>query len=162
MKTPAHTINIEVDFEDLPSSIEPTIQQAALEALAVLEPEQQIELTILVCDEDYMRELNLTYRGQDKTTDVLSFEDRVEDPDSKIIYMGDIAISYPAALKQSLHMGHALEAEMSLLTVHGILHLFGYDHQGESDKEEMWAIQAKIMASLGFSNIAILSDDIDA
>lgn len=162
MKTRSHNVNIEADLDDLPASIEPNIQLAAIKALAELEPDQQIELTILVCDDDYMRELNLTYRGQDKTTDVLSFEDRFEDPESKTIYMGDIAISYPTALKQSLRLGHSLEAEIALLTVHGILHLFSYDHQGESDKEEMWSIQARIMASLGYSNIAILTDDSDA
>jgi len=49
--------------------------------------------------------------------------------------MGDIAISYPAALRQSTTAGHDIQAEMSLLTVHGVLHLFGYDHQNDNEKK---------------------------
>lgn len=162
MKIPAHVINIEIDQVYLPTSIKPAIQRAASEALPFLAADQQIELTILICDDEYMQELNLTYRGQDKTTDVLSFEDRFEVPGSEMTYMGDIAISYPTALKQASRLGHALEAEISLLTVHGILHLFGHDHQDEAEKQEMWSIQAKIMESIGFSNITILTDDSSA
>jgi len=162
MRTPAHTINIEVNLEDLQASIEPTIQKAAYEALIFLASDQHIELSILICDDDYMQDLNLTYRGEEKTTDVLAFDNRFEVPGGDMTYMGDIAISYPTALNQSLRLGHNLEEEVSLLTVHGILHLFGYDHHDDVEKKEMWSIQTKIMASMGYMNTANLTDDSDA
>lgn len=155
-------INIEINYPDLPDHIKQSIHLAASKALSTLVEEKQVELTVLICDDDYMQELNFTYRGQDKTTDVLSFEDRFEIPDTEITYMGDIAISYPTATKQSLSFGHNLVAEISLLTIHGVLHLFGYDHQDQPKKSEMWAIQSKILASLGFSKIDNLMDDFDA
>lgn len=162
MKTPDHVINFEDNLLDSSSSIEPVIQRAARASLSFLSLDKQIELTILVCDDDYMQELNLTYRGLDKTTDVLSFENRFEVPGTEMTYIGDIAISHPTAQRQASRLGHELEAELSLLTVHGILHLFGYDHLDEVEKVEMWSIQSKIMASLGYPNIHLLTDDVDA
>lgn len=155
-------VNIELNYPDLPAHIEQTINLAADKALSTLAEEKQVELTVLVCDDDYMQELNLTYRGLDKTTDVLSFEDRFEIPGTDITYVGDIAISYPTAAKQASNFGHDLVAELSLLTIHGILHLFGYDHKDKKSKVEMWGIQSNIMASLGHPNIVTLADDVDA
>lgn len=154
-----HQINIEYQYDEGQLKVGKSIRTAALSALSILAPVQKIQITVLVCDDEYMRSLNLTYRGVDKTTDVLSFENQYTLPDSTVLYLGDIAISYPAALRQSIIAGHNLTAEISLLTVHGILHLFGYDHQNDNDKNAMWDKQNQILLSLGYEGMTIIGDE---
>ena len=154
-------VNIEINHHDFPNRLENSITQAVNLTLTFISKGQQVEITVLICDDEYMRKLNLTYRGLDKTTDVLSFEDSFEIPGSNATYMGDIAISYPTAVRQAEALGHTVDAEISLLAVHGVLHLFGFDHQDAQQKEAMWAVQSKIMTTLGFPNIATVADGYD-
>jgi probable rRNA maturation factor len=77
-----------------------------------------------------LRKLNRTYAGEDHTTDVLSF---AGDGD----HLGDIAISWPATLRQSKEYGHPETTELALLSVHGLLHLAGWDHASASERKEM-------------------------
>jgi probable rRNA maturation factor len=147
---PKHKISIVVECADFHTLLQKVIQTAALKAFSSLDLDTPHEISILVSDDKKMSELNYRYRGLDKTTDVLSFENIISLPDSSAIYQGDIAISYPMALRQSKVMGSPIESELSLLTIHGVLHLFGYDHAEETEKKEMWAIQSRILSSLGF------------
>lgn len=157
-----HQVNFELQTKDVPVNIKKFIQTAALTALSSLENNHEFQITVLLCDDEYMRNLNLTYRGIDKTTDVLSFEDRYSLPDSTVLYLGDIAISYPTAMRQAALAGHDISAEISLLTVHGVLHLLGYDHQTISDQKEMWSVQNLILTSLGYAGIKITGAESDA
>ncbi len=157
-----HQVNIELQTKDATANIKKFIQTAALTSLSMLETNNEIQLTVLLCDDAYMRNLNLTYRGIDKTTDVLSFEDRYSLPGSTVLYLGDIAISYPTAMKQTSIAGHDISAEISLLTVHGVLHLLGYDHQTIIDQKEMWSVQNHILTSLGYAGIKITEAESDA
>ena len=120
-------------------------------ALAVLEHEGVLpgDLTIVLTDDDTIRDLNLRYAGLDQTTDVLSFEDGSLDPETARTYYGDVIISVPAALRQAKTANHSLQNELTLLTVHGLLHLLGYDHAQPPDKERMWATQTAILKMLG-------------
>ena len=105
-------------------------------------------VSIMVTDNEHIRELNQRYRGIDKPTDVLAFETDFLDPDLETRYLGDVVISYPQAKFQAESRGHTIEAELQLLVVHGILHLLGYDHDTEANKSEMWSMQSKILRKL--------------
>jgi probable rRNA maturation factor len=109
----------------------------------------ECELTVLVEDDERVHELNLQFLGIDAPTDVLSFPSDEIDPESGNRYLGDIIISYPKALAQSQQAGHTVESELQLLVVHGCLHLLGYDHAEEGEKQKMWAVQAEILQELG-------------
>ena len=103
------------------------------------------ELTLVLGNEDQIQELNRKFRNIDQPTDVLSFKDDLQDPDSGIAYFGDVIVAVPIAEAQAMSAGHSIEAELSLLVVHGILHLFDYDHSTEVEEEEMWEIQSQIL-----------------
>ena len=104
-------------------------------------------LTIIFIDDEKMHELNKTYRGIDRTTDVLSFayEDN-ENIDIGIRMLGEIFVSIPKMKKQAIEYGHSETRELSFLVVHGILHLLGYDHTlGKKEEEEMFRRQELVL-----------------
>ncbi|MBK7896186.1 MAG: rRNA maturation RNase YbeY [Candidatus Promineifilaceae bacterium] len=109
------------------------------------------EVTLLLTDDDQLKSLNKTYRGIDAPTDVLSFEsgDSMPGMEGDEAYLGDIIISLPTAERQAKEGGHSLKAELQLLTVHGTLHLLGFDHEEPDEKDRMWWTQASILAQLG-------------
>ena len=113
------------------------------------------DLTIVLTDDAQLHELNRDYLGIDAPTDVLSFPASETDPETARRYLGDILISVPRAEEQARAAGHALEAEAQLLTVHGTLHLLGYDHASTAEKARMWKAQAEILARLGLLDIEI-------
>ena len=131
------------------------LERAALLALEHESVERGTEVTILVTGDEDMRLLNLEYRGEDASTDVLSFTALEPDPETGSPYLGDIVISVDRAREQAGAAGHPLEAEMQLLVVHGILHLCGHDHADPPQKQRMWAAQAGILGRLGLSGIKI-------
>lgn len=106
-------------------------------------------LLIRITDNEELKSLNMQYRGIDKTTDVLSFPTDFMDPDLDSQYLGDVVIAFPKAEEQSKMRGHSVEAELQLLVVHGVLHLLGYDHADQRQKEEMWSLQSRILKKLG-------------
>lgn len=122
------------------------------------QPGREIEVTLVVTDDAQVKELNRQFRKLDMVTDVLSFPSDEIDLDTGLPYLGDILISYPQAQLQALQAGHPVESELQLLTVHGMLHLLGFDHASEEEKKEMWTIQASILGNLGLAGIKILED----
>jgi probable rRNA maturation factor len=96
---------------------------------------------IIFIDDEYMHKLNNTYRGIDKTTDVLSFPN----DDEKSKSLGDVFISLPMAKKQAETLKHSVLREIGFLAVHGYLHLVGFDHQTELEEEVMTAEQNRIL-----------------
>jgi probable rRNA maturation factor len=109
------------------------------------------EISIVLVGEDRMRQFNLQFRDTDKPTDVLAFSDGSVDPDSKTTYHGDIIICIPIAKKQASVSGNSISDELSLLAVHGVLHLLGYEHDTQDSKSAMWAEQSAILQKLGCS-----------
>lgn len=97
------------------------------------------EISIVLCDDAFIRSLNAQYRGKDKPTDVLSFAQ--DDPE----ILGDIVISLPTAARQAEAAGWALENEVVLLGVHGLLHLLGHD---DETAQGAWEMQGKTEAVL--------------
>jgi probable rRNA maturation factor len=148
---------ISVQFaKHLPLPIDPQIkkrdlQRAAQATLLQAGASPGAALTIVISDDEQLQALNRQFLGIDAPTDVLSFPAEDADPDTQGIYLGDILISYPQALAQSRSGGHTILDEVQLLVVHGVLHLLGYDHAEEAEKEKMWAKQAEVLQSLGCS-----------
>jgi probable rRNA maturation factor len=106
-------------------------------------------LTVMIVDDEHIREMNQRYRGIDKPTDVLAFPADFEDPDLESHYLGDVVLSYQRAQSHAEARGHKVEEELQLLIIHGVLHLLGYDHDTADRKEEMWSLQNRILADLG-------------
>ena len=141
----------------LQTSLAPDILEHA--ALAVLVHQSADgDLTIVLTDDAQLHELNRDYLGIDAPTDVLSFPASETDPETARRYLGDILISIPRAEEQAQAAGHALEAEVQLLAVHGTLHLLGYDHAEAGEKTRMWKAQAEVLERLGLSGIEIKED----
>jgi probable rRNA maturation factor len=109
----------------------------------------EYDLTIVIDGDERIRKLNNQFLNQDAPTDVLSFPAEHEDPDTGHNYLGDIIISYPQAVQQADAAGHALSAELTLLVIHGLLHLLGYDHDSPEAKADMWFVQDQVLYILG-------------
>ena len=149
-------LELDENYRDLvPDEI---LQEAALKALQLDYPEDFPSLTIKITDDQEIQDLNATYRSMDKVTDVLSFEADYMDPDLGSRYLGDVVISYPQAADQAEKQGHAIESELQLLAIHGVLHLMGYDHGSMEEKELMWSKQKQILDQLGLE-ITVLDED---
>ncbi|MCW7471472.1 rRNA maturation RNase YbeY [Leptospira kanakyensis] len=99
---------------------------------------QSLELSILLVNDELMQEINLERRGYDKTTDVLSFPLYSDSPPIPFQILGEVVISMDTCRRQAKEIGHSIIDEFYRLLVHGILHLFGYDHEtNEEDAIQM-------------------------
>jgi probable rRNA maturation factor len=139
-------VNIAEPYRSLVSAS--TFEKAARAALQQLSAGTDSGLSIILTDDNQLRRLNRQFLGIDAPTDVLSFPAGYTDPDSGTLYLGDVLISYPRAQKQAEAAGHAVDAELQLLVVHGVLHLLGHDHEDEEGKERMWSVQTEVLAQL--------------
>jgi probable rRNA maturation factor len=117
---------------------------------------EDVEVGVLWADDAYIRTLNRDYRGKDCATDVLSFAMQDEGEDEPVleddplaeILLGDIVISLETAQRQAEEYGHGMDREIAFLLVHGMLHLLGYDHGEESERQVMRQEEEKILAAL--------------
>lgn len=123
-------------------------QKAEIILKAIGLPDAQ--LSILITDDAEIRTLNRDYRGRDNPTDVLSFsqiEGGFENVEPDLL--GDVVISLDTAKRQADEKGHPVELEITILLVHGTLHLAGYDHEGKkSDAEKMLNKERELLALL--------------
>ena len=113
-----------------------------------------VEVGVTFLDDATIQELNRDYRDKDRPTDVLSFAlnegdepEIVDAPEEELL--GDILISLETTARQAEEYGHSLERELAYLTVHGMLHLLGYDHEEPADQAEMRLEEEAVLASLG-------------
>lgn len=107
--------------------------------------------SIIFVDNKKIREINKTYRNIDRETDVISFaleDDKTFNTDA-FRFLGDIYISIDRAKDQAKEYGHSLKREIAFLSVHGFLHLLGYDHMTKEDEEVMFNLQEEILDSYG-------------
>ncbi len=125
-------------------SVRRTIKKSARGAFRTLEKGGKRAVSILVCDNARIKELNAAWRNIDKETDVLSFP--MED-EGKML--GDIVLSLEKAYEQAEEYGHSAAREIGFLTVHSMLHLYGYDHIEEDDRVEMRKMEEQILTELG-------------
>lgn len=106
---------------------------------------------VILVDNDYIHKLNKEYRNIDKVTDVISFalEDNKDFVNLDFRVLGDIYISIPKAKEQSLSYNHSFLREFAFLTIHGLLHLLGYDHMVKEEEVKMFAKQEEILNEYG-------------
>ena len=138
--------------ENLPSQAQFTRWIArALAHEAQIEDFPQTEMTVRIVDEAESHALNLTYRGKDKPTNVLSFP--FEAPEGiNLPLIGDLVICRQVVEREAREQQISPESHWAHLAVHGTLHLLGYDHIDEREAEEMEALETEIMQSLGFAD----------
>jgi len=138
---------------------EGSLRRLAAEVLSQEEAKGETELSLIITDDEAIRELNRRFRGVDAPTDVLAFgtgtEEHFVSAPERPPYLGDVVISYQRALAQAEELGHAVAEELKLLVIHGILHLLGYDHQEEDAARKMREREERIWSDsqmLGWSD----------
>ena len=141
-----------------PDEIEETVKKA-VEMVGMLYGVEATEVSVTLTDNAYIHTLNRQYRNIDRPTDVLSFAlNESEEPEiangPEVNVLGDIIISVERAEEQAKEYGHSLQREIAFLTVHGMLHLLGYDHMEEEERKEMEQGQRFVMEKLGISREA--------
>ena len=111
----------------------------------------EAQLTVRITDEAEIRELNATYRGKDKPTNVLSFPFEAP-PGVDIPLLGDIIVCAAVVAREAQEQGKPLEAHWAHMVIHGTLHLLGYDHIEETEAEEMEGLEIRLLRDLGYAN----------
>ena len=128
-------------------------QKAAEAALAVTyEADGEFEASVMLTDDAQIRELNRTWRGNDKPTNVLSFPAPEQPGSSGPRHLGDIALAYETLVRESEEESKELAHHFAHLIVHGVLHLLGYDHEVEAEAEIMEGLEVKALATLGIAD----------
>ncbi len=110
-------------------------------------------LSIIFVDEKEIQQINREYRNKDRITDVISFalEDNASFLPEEVRVLGDIYICIPRMKEQANAYGHSEKRELSFLTVHGLLHLLGYDHEQKEEEEVMFKLQDEILDKLNIT-----------
>lgn len=108
---------------------------------------------IIITDNEYIHKINKEYRGIDRPTDVISFalEDNTDFIEPEFRVLGDIYISLDKAKEQASLYEHSFLRELAFLTIHGLLHLLGYDHMNEEDEKVMFSKQDEILNEFGIT-----------
>jgi probable rRNA maturation factor len=144
-------------------------QRVTETTLKILDIKGKTEISLAIVGNGRMKRLNKMYRGKNRVTDVLAFGDKsvlpylakafprlkkgedikfVEPPDG-VKRLGEIVICYPQAKKQAKRLGHPLEKELTILLIHGILHLVGYEHErGGKEEKEMQEMEEQIFKQI--------------
>lgn len=128
----------------------PELETVKKVLLGAIEKEKlkNVSFNLIIVDNEYIHELNKSYRNIDRETDVITFaledEDSIVLPDNMRI-LGDIYISIDKAKEQSKEYGHSLLRELSFLAVHGFYHLLGYDHQTKEEEKIMFQKQEEVL-----------------
>lgn len=141
-----HEISINIDG---PFDVDvQAVELAAWYALDMAEAPVPSALTVQLTRTEVVHQLNRDYAQDDYATDVLSFPSEGDPYDTEPgepPYLGDVIIAVPIAQEQARTAGHTLMAEIQLLTIHGTLHLIGYDHDTPESQATMWALQSAAM-----------------
>jgi len=120
-------------------------------AATALQGQDESVLTIRIVDRDESRQLNSRFRGRDAATNVLSFP--AELPEAvDLPLLGDIVLCAPLIAEEARSQGKPAESHWAHLTIHGVLHLLGYDHQEAAQAEAMEELEIKLLGSLGIPN----------
>ena len=146
--------SIFVDLQIATENIDglPTEEQIVQWATAAVQPEgDEVEMTVRIVDEAESHKLNLTYRGKDRPTNVLSFP--FECPDEvELPLLGDLVICHQVVEREAAEQEKPLMSHWAHMVVHGSLHLLGYDHIEDNEAEEMESLETQIMQGLGFDD----------
>jgi probable rRNA maturation factor len=160
---------LDIYIENLQNKIEvtPDLEKNITDAVkASIEMEGfdiESEVSILLVDNEKIRDINNEHRHIDKSTDVLSFpvvemhegeiisNEGDFDLDEDLLLLGDIVISLETAKSQAVEYGHSFEREIAFLTTHGVFHLLGYDHMERGEEEKMLQKQEAVLRKLGLT-----------
>jgi len=143
-------VAVELTNESGVEVVEATLQDVVLFGMAQMRVHPDAELAIVLVDEGAMEQLHLQWMGEPGPTDVLSFPmDELrpgrDGETSAEGILGDIVLCPSVAATQAEAAGHSVMAELSMLTIHGLLHLLGYDHAEPDEEKEMFGLQADIL-----------------
>jgi probable rRNA maturation factor len=130
------------------------VRRAAIAALkAELPAKARTGLSVLLTDDAEMRKLNAGWRAKDKPTNVLSFpSENAIDPAKPPAYLGDVALGLATCKREAREQKKTLADHVAHLTVHGVLHLLGYDHMDDDQAEAMEPLETDILAKMGIAN----------
>jgi probable rRNA maturation factor len=149
-------MSIEISNESGRAVDETALLDVARHALDELGVNPMAELSVLIVDQPYMAELNHRWMGKQGPTDVLAFPmdeldaDRgpgVDAAEPEPALLGDIVLCPEVAERQAVAAGHSTDDEIHLLTVHGVLHLLGYDHAEPDEEREMFGLQDRLLGA---------------
>ncbi len=148
-------VKLDISWEiDEEKRLENMIIETAKAALELEGAKCDVDLSVVVTDNENIREINNEQRNIDRATDVLSFPGYEKDEwnelkkNEELVYIGDIVISKEKVEEQAKEYGHSFEREFCYLVAHGMLHLMGYDHMVDSDKVIMRGKEEEIMKKL--------------
>ena len=151
-------INILIDDEFKKKITRRWLTEIAERVLLAEKTGTNVELGILITNQEKVQELNWTYRNKNEPTDVLSFY-MIPEPSQKkdtfitapdnIQHLGEVVISYPQAVIQARENKHTVKKEITVLLIHGILHLLGYDHEKLKDEKRMKPRETAILDQIG-------------
>ncbi len=148
--------NISIDKEFKGFLKKSWLKSIVRKVLLVEHAQPTAEVGLVITGQDRIRELNRTYLGRDRPTDVLSFamlpgadesQTFVPPPDGKK-HLGEIVISYLQAETQAREHGHSIKKELAILIIHGTLHLLGYDHDVAERRRTMRKKESEILAEI--------------
>ena len=139
-------MNPEVNIQNFQKfNIPNNIEQTVYSSLSVLNENMNTTVNISFVDEVEMTTLNNNFRNIQSSTDVLSFEAGIIDPENGKTILGDIVICYPYVTQQANDSKNDINDELRLMVIHGLLHLLGYDHDDLESKQIMWEKQNQIL-----------------
>jgi probable rRNA maturation factor len=154
MNDPAIEVEVEDAAWNAVSDVEAVVTRAAVAAVAALillrgeAAEEDQSVTVLLTDDETVADLNQRFRHKAGPTNVLSFPA----PPNPEGLMGDIALAHGVCAREAAEQGKALADHLRHLTVHGVLHLAGYDHQTDDEAEAMEDLERRVLAALGVSD----------
>lgn len=139
--------------------LEPRIHEILLAAAAHIKnfPKKNHDICIIMTGDDDIQEVNLQHRGKNKPTNVLSFPqyhslDEIKHSKDPVLMLGDIILSYQTLRRECAAEKKSFEDHFTHLTLHGFLHLLGYDHENDDDATAMENMEIKILRTLGVKN----------
>lgn len=127
-------------------SVEKRIRKVVSTTLSQAKVEPSTEISIVLADDAFVHNLNKQYREKDKPTNVLSF------PAGEPGILGDIILAYETLKAEAAAQGKSFDHHLIHLTIHGILHLLGYDHESENEAEIMESMEIRILEFFGVEN----------
>ncbi len=127
----------------------PTVKRAA-EAVLAKQKQKKVTLAIVLSDDAEVQALNRDYRKKNKPTNVLSFPDGSADEGIK--NLGDVVMSYDTMAREAVEQKKKLKHHIAHLTIHGVLHLLGFDHENEKDAHAMESIEISVLKRMGIAN----------
>ncbi len=149
-------IDIEIEDDgwlDVLPEAQDVVEAGVAAALAAVEIDGQADVVVLLCNDAEMRELNREYRKKDKATNVLSFPaPKAMRVKGVLEHLGDVALGLETCVREAEEQGKTLKNHVMHLSVHGTLHLLGYDHMTDEEAEEMESLERDILAGLGVAD----------